>query len=63
MGRLAAAESAAFHRAVPINAVPNAFRARIGIDHRLRFRLLPDRGQVVDLNNRLDFKRRIKTLG
>jgi hypothetical protein len=35
---------------------------RIGIDHRLLFRLHPGRLQVVDLINRRDLEKRIKTL-
>jgi hypothetical protein len=62
LGRLAAGESAAFHGVVRLKAVPDVFRARIGIDHRLLFRLLTDRVQVVDLINRQDLERRIKTL-
>jgi hypothetical protein len=37
-------------------------RARVGIDHRLLFRLQPDCVQVVDLINRRDLEKRIKTL-
>lgn len=62
LGRLAAGESAAFHGVVRLKALPDVFRARIGIDHRLLFRLLADRVQVVDLINRQDLERRIKTL-
>jgi hypothetical protein len=37
-------------------------RARVGIDHRLLFRLEPDCVQAVDLINRRDLEKRIKTL-
>ncbi|HET6406659.1 MAG TPA: hypothetical protein VFG14_02170, partial [Chthoniobacteraceae bacterium] len=62
LGRLAAGESTAFHGVVRLKAVPDVYRARIGIDHRLLFRLITDRVQVVDLINRRDLERRIKTL-
>jgi hypothetical protein len=62
LGRLAAGEPAAFVGAVRLKAIPSITRARIGIDFRLLFRLLPDRVQVVDLIPRQDLERRIKTL-
>jgi hypothetical protein len=62
LGRLAAGEPAAFVGAVRLKACPSITRARIGIDFRLLFRLLPDRVQVVDLIPRQDLERRIKTL-
>jgi len=37
-------------------------RVRIGIDHRLLFRLLTDRLQVVDLIPRSDLERKVKIL-
>lgn len=42
---------AAFTGIVRLRACPENLRARIGIDHRLPFRLLPDSFQVVDLIN------------
>ncbi|MEO5917914.1 MAG: SEC-C metal-binding domain-containing protein [Luteolibacter sp.] len=63
LGRLAAGESSAFTGVVRLKASPDTLRARIGIDHRLLFRLLPDSVQVVDLINRRDLERRIKQLG
>jgi len=39
------------------------FWQRIGSDYRRFFRLHPDHLQVIDLINRKDFDRRIKTLG
>jgi hypothetical protein len=62
-GRLAAGEPAAFVGALRLKQVPNVMRQRIGSDYRLLFRLHPDHLQVIDLINRKDFNRRIKTLG
>ena len=62
LGRLAAGEASAFVGAIRLKACPSIMRQRIGIDHRLLFRLLPDRVQVVDLIPRQDLERRIKTL-
>ena len=62
LGRLAGGEPAAFSGAVALRACPGILRQRIGSDHRLLFRLLPDRVQVVDLINRRDLDRRIKSL-
>ena len=63
MGRLAAGEPAAFVGALRLKQVPNVMRQRIGSDYRLFFRLHPDHLQVIDLINRKDFDRRLKTLG
>jgi hypothetical protein len=38
-------------------------RQRIGSDYRLLFRLHPGHLQVIDLINRKDLDRRLKTLG
>ena len=62
LGRLAAGEPAAFTGIVRLKESPDTLRARIGIDHRLLFRLLPDSVQVVDLINRRDLESRIKQL-
>jgi len=62
-GRLAAGEPAAFVGALRLKQVPNVMRQRIGSDYRLFFRLHPDHLQVIDLINRKDFARRLKTLG
>ncbi|MEO5712690.1 MAG: SEC-C metal-binding domain-containing protein [Luteolibacter sp.] len=62
LGRLAAGESAAFTGVVRLKACPDTLRARVGIDHRLLFRLQPDSVEVVDLINRKDLERRIKQL-
>ncbi|MES2661109.1 MAG: SEC-C metal-binding domain-containing protein [Verrucomicrobiota bacterium] len=62
LGRLAAGEPTAFMGVVRLKACPDTLRVRIGIDHRLLFRLLPDSVQVVDLINRRDLESRIKQL-
>ena len=62
MGRLAAGEPAAFVGALRLKATPNVMRQRIGSDYRLLFRLHPDHLQVIDLINRKDLIRRLKTL-
>jgi hypothetical protein len=61
-GRLASGELAAFAGVVRLKACPDVYRQRIGGDHRLLFRLQPDRLVVVDLINRRDLERRIKSL-
>jgi len=63
IGRLAAGEPAAFVGALRLKAVTDVMRQRIGSDYRLFFRLHPDHLQVIDLINRKDFARRLKTLG
>ena len=63
IGRLAAGEPAAFVGALRLKQVPNVMRQRIGSDYRLFFRLHPDHLPVIDLINRKDFHRRLKTLG
>jgi hypothetical protein len=62
IGRLAAGEPAAFVGALRLKATPNVMRQRIGSDYRLLFRLWPERLEVIDLINRKDLERRIKTL-
>ena len=61
-GRLAAGEPAAFVGALRLKATPKVMRQRIGSDFRLLFRLWPDRLELIDLINRKDLDRRIKTL-
>jgi hypothetical protein len=63
LGRLAGGEAAAFVGVVRLKDCPETLRQRIGIDHRLLFRLHSGRLEVVDLINRRDLERRIKTLG
>jgi hypothetical protein len=62
IGRLAAGEPAAFVGALRLKVMPNVMRQRIGSDYRLLFRLHSDRLQVIDLINRKDLDRRLKTL-
>ena len=57
-----AGEPAAFVGALRLKAVPNVMRQRIGSDFRLLFRLWPERLEVIDLINRKDLDRRLKTL-
>jgi hypothetical protein len=63
IGRLAAGEPAAFVGALRLKQVTDVMRQRIGSDYRLLFRLHPDHLQVIDLINRKDLLRRLKTLG
>ena len=62
IGRLAAGEPAAFVGALRLKATPNVMRQRIGSDFRLLFRLHPTSLEIIDLVNRKDLERRIKTL-
>lgn len=62
LGRIAGGEPAAFAGVVRLKALPNTMRARVGIDHRLLFRLGSNSVEVVDLIPRQDLERRIKTL-
>jgi hypothetical protein len=62
IGRLSAGEPAAYVGALRLKATPNVMRQRIGINYRLLFRLWPGRLEVIDLVNRKDLDRRIKTL-
>ncbi len=61
IGRLAAGEPSAFVGVVQLKACPTTLRQRIGSEFRLLFRLR-ERLEVVDLINRRDLDRRIKTL-
>jgi hypothetical protein len=62
LGRLAGGEPAAFTGVVRLRECPDTLRQRIGIDHRLLFRLHMDRLEVIDFINRRDLERRLKTL-
>ncbi len=62
IGRLAAGELAAFAGVVRLKACPDVYRQRIGSSHRLLFRLTSERLVVVDLINRRDLDRRVKSL-
>ncbi len=61
--RLAAGEAAAFVGLRPLRAWPEVYRQRVGGDYRLLFRLHADRLEVVDLINRRDLERTIKSRG
>lgn len=62
LGGLAGGEPSEFVGVVQLKACPSVTRVRIGIDHRLLFRLLTDRLQVVDLIPRSDLERKVKIL-
>lgn len=61
--RLAGGEPAAFVGVRPLRAWPEVYRQRVGGGYRLLFRLPADRLEVVDLINRRDLERTIKTRG
>ncbi|MBL9168226.1 MAG: SEC-C domain-containing protein [Verrucomicrobiales bacterium] len=63
VGRLAAGEAAAFRGITRLRSDRNIWRQRVGADHRLLLRLHPETLEVLDLINRRDLERRIKTLG
>jgi mRNA-degrading endonuclease RelE of RelBE toxin-antitoxin system len=60
--RLAAGEAAAFRGTKRLRRNREIWRQRVGSDYRLLFRLHPDTLEVVDLVNRRDLERRIKSL-
>jgi len=62
IGRIAAGDPSAFAGVVRLRVAPDVLRIRIGRDHRLLFRLHPDRVELVDLINRRDLDRRIGRL-
>jgi len=62
IGRIAAGDPTAFTGVVRLRVAPDVHRVRIGRDHRLLFRLHPDRIEIVDLINRRDLERRIERL-
>lgn len=61
-GRLAAGDPSAFSGVVRLKAAPDVLRVRVGQDHRMLFRMLPDTLQIVDLINRRDLEKRIRSL-
>jgi hypothetical protein len=61
-GRLAAGDPSAFSGVVRLKAAPDVLRVRVGLDHRMLFRLLPDTLEIVDLINRRDLEKRIRSL-
>ncbi len=62
LGRIAAGDPAAFAGAIRLKAAPDVMRVRVGADHRMLFRLLPECVQLVDLINRRDLERCIESL-
>ena len=62
LGRLASGEAAVFKGVVRLKAAPHYYRVRIGREYRLIFGLDPDGLHVVDLINRRDLERKVKTL-
>ncbi len=61
-GRLAGGDPSAYSGVVRLKAAPDVLRVRVGLDHRMLFRLLPDTVQIVDLINRRDLEKRIRSL-
>ncbi len=61
-GRLAAGDPSAYSGVVRLKAAPDVLRVRVGMDHRMLFRLLPETVQIVDLINRRDLEKRIRSL-
>lgn len=61
-GRLAAGDPSAYSGVVRLKAAQDVLRVRVGMDHRMLFRLLPDTVQIVDLINRRDLEKRIHSL-
>ncbi len=62
LGRIAAGEPSAFVGIVALRVRPDTLRVRIGMDHRLLFRLHATTLEVVDLINRRDLERRVRGL-
>ena len=62
LGRIASGEPHTFTQIVRLKVLPKIFRLRIGIDHRMIFRLQPHAVQALDIFPRQDLERRIKTL-
>ncbi len=62
IGRIAAGDPSSFAGAIRLKAVPDVMRVRIGHDHRMLFRLLPQSVQLIDLINRRDLERCIAAL-
>jgi len=62
LGRLASGEPDAFAGVVRLKASHSTLRLRVGSDYRLLFQLQPECVQVIDLINRRDLDRRIRTL-
>lgn len=62
IGRIAAGDPSAFAGAIRLKAAPDVMRVRVGLDHRMLFRLLPESVQIVDLINRRDLEKCIASL-
>ena len=62
IGGLAGGDLDAFTGVLRLKACPETYRQRIGINHRLLFRFTADRLVVIDLIDRRDLDRRIKSL-
>lgn len=62
LGRLAGGEPAAFAGVVQLKACHGVLRLRVGSEHRLLFRLEPERVRAVDFINRRDLDRTVKRL-
>jgi hypothetical protein len=62
LGRIAAGEPAAFVGAVRLKACPDVTRQRIGSDYRLLFKLHPETVEIMDIINRRDLEKIIKSL-
>lgn len=62
IGRMAAGDETAFTGVKRLKSNRDIYRQRIGADHRLLFRLLPDRLDIIALINRRDLDRKIKSL-
>jgi mRNA-degrading endonuclease RelE of RelBE toxin-antitoxin system len=63
MGQLAAGEPAAFVGMRRLRIRHEICRVRVARDYRLLFKLQSDRLEIVDLINRRDFEKWLKTLG
>ena len=61
-GRLATGDPSVFSGVVRLKLAPDVLRVRVGLDHRMLFRLLPDTVEIVDLINRRDLEKRIRSL-
>jgi hypothetical protein len=61
-GRLATGDPSVFSGVVRLKLAPDVLRVRVGLDHSMLFRLLPDTVQIVDLINRRDLEKRTRSL-
>lgn len=62
IGRIAAGDPSAFAGAIRLSAKPDVMRVRVGMDHRMLFRLLPECVQLVALINRRDLDKTIASI-